>query len=106
MSFPAMETFVPARHAQAVLDRRGFETVFPGNDPDTVRKCSEAAIIVGIDGSDMVNQIFAPPGGAVVLLVDDQWRGGPEDPDRGWTNSHNLHIAPEALEQALATLAP
>ncbi|MEZ0216428.1 MAG: DUF563 domain-containing protein [Rariglobus sp.] len=109
---------------ESLLARNGFETVFPETDADTIRKCSEAAIIVGIEGSNMVNQVFAPPGGTVVLMVDDQWRDLPyvrslamacgnrfmaavgEARDvpadhSHWSNLHNLHLPPETLEAAI-----
>ncbi|MFA6961799.1 MAG: glycosyltransferase family 61 protein [Opitutaceae bacterium] len=114
-----------ATQVEAVLARHGFETVFPETDPDTIRKCSEAGIIVGIEGSNLVNQIFAPPGGAIVLLVDDHWsdlpyacslaaacgkrfipvlgeaRNIPANPQLRWANPHDLHVPTDALETSL-----
>lgn len=110
---------------ESILSRHGFEFVFPETDPDTIRKCSEAEVIVGIEGSNLVNQLFAPPGGAVVLLIDDEWRDLPyvctlaaacgkrflpvlgearnrsTDPLLRSTNAHDLHIPPALLETTL-----
>lgn len=110
---------------EAVLTRHGFDFVFPETDPDTIRKCAEADIIVGIEGSNLVNQLFSPPGGAVILLLDDQWRDLPyvcslaaacgkrfipvvgearnrsADPLLRWSNAHDMHIPPDRLETAL-----
>jgi len=55
----------------AVFDELGFERCDPASDPAIVRKCAEAAIIVGIEGSQCLNALFAPEGAALVGIVPD-----------------------------------
>ncbi len=63
--------FTDTRALQAVLTAFGFETCFPATDPDTIAKCAEASIIFGIEGSQCFNALFAPVGGALVVVAPD-----------------------------------
>lgn len=56
------------RHVFAEL---GFEACNPATDPDTIAKCAEARVIVGIEGSQCFNALFAPSGGALVVIAPD-----------------------------------
>ena len=52
----------------------GFEVCSPATDPDIVAKCAEARVIVGIEGSQCFNALFAPSDGALVVIAPDGFR--------------------------------
>jgi capsular polysaccharide biosynthesis protein len=117
-----------AAEVEAVLARHGFETVYPESDPQVIDKCADADFIVGIEGSNFTNQVFAPPGGAVLLLLADNWHDlpyvytvataagkavfalncapviDPADSRAHWTNPHDLVVDLAALDTALSEM--
>ncbi len=114
-----------ASEAEAVFARHGFETVYPESDPDVVRKCAEADFIVGVEGSNFTNQVFAPAGGAVLVLLAENWADlpyvysvataagkrvyaltcrahvDPSDRRSHWTNPYDLIVDCGELETAI-----
>lgn len=54
-----------------VLQKRGFELCNPAVDPQVLGKCGEAEILLGIEGSQMFNALFAPPGGKMIVVAPD-----------------------------------
>jgi capsular polysaccharide biosynthesis protein len=113
---------------ETVLARHGFETIYPESDPDIIQKCAEAAFIVGIEGSNFTNQVFSPPGGAVLLLIASNWSDlpyvytvataagknvfalncdpviDPADTRSHWTNPYDLIVDPALFDTALTAM--
>ena len=63
--------FRNAAAIDAVLAEFGLEKCLPASDADTVSKCAEARIIFGIEGSQCFNALFAPAGGALVVVAPE-----------------------------------
>lgn len=55
----------------SVFTELGFDICSPARDPDIVAKCAEARVIVGIEGSQCFNALFAPAGSALVVIAPD-----------------------------------
>lgn len=51
------------------LSRRGFCTVLGNNGAAAPDACANARIVVGVEGANLFNLCFAPPGTRVVLLL-------------------------------------
>jgi len=66
----------------------GFEVVFPESDPAILAKCAEASVIAGVEGSNMVHQLFMPPGGTVLCFADLGWSDQPYVPTAAAAAGH------------------
>ncbi|MFN3075599.1 MAG: glycosyltransferase family 61 protein [Alphaproteobacteria bacterium] len=63
-----------------VLEKRGFEKVFPEDMPfaEQVEMFSETAILIAASGSGMVNMLFAPEKAILVELLPEHWDQTPD----------------------------
>jgi capsular polysaccharide biosynthesis protein len=59
---------------EALLARKGFETVPADDHLAALHACQEASIVLGVEGSNLYNTIFCRPGSRVILLL---WQGCP-----------------------------
>ena len=77
-----------ADEIESLLVAEGFEIVVPESDPDVLTKCREATVIAGIEGSNMVHQLFAPAGAVILYFVDSEWRDLPYVPSIAASAGH------------------
>lgn len=54
---------------EGLLRSYGFTVIDPARDPDTIARCANAAIIAGVDGSNLANAAFAPEGSSIMVFV-------------------------------------
>jgi hypothetical protein len=112
----------------AAFAAAGFEIIAPESDGNILTKCAEAAVIAGVEGSNMAHQLFAPAGAAVIYFVDSKWRDLPYVPtlaaaaghkcycivgdqptavvsqSERWKNAVDFRVDPQQIKEVLDTL--
>lgn len=64
--------FENAEAIEDILHQYGFEEVLAHEDPDTLQKCAEAALVFSIEGASFFNAAFCPAGTRVLVVVPDR----------------------------------
>jgi capsular polysaccharide biosynthesis protein len=84
---------------EQVLLARGFEICRPHID-DALRACTEAGIIVGQEGANLMNSLVAPPGTSVLMLLPEAHENLPYAFTGAAAAGHNLYVQSCQLEEA------
>jgi len=59
---------------EAVLTRRGFETLVPGSGPTDIERFAEASVVVGGHGAGLANVVFCAEGAIVLELMPPRYQ--------------------------------
>jgi len=77
---------------EAAFSEFGFSILDPATDPSVLAACANAAVIAGIDGSNMANIAFAPAGSRVLVIYPSRPPSLPYNLTLAISGGRELHI--------------